>query len=208
MRENKQSLIRLKQSNAVKATGARFKECREMCNMSLSYAAKKLGYTNPSKLSKIENATDTNSVPLWVITEAAKLYEVSIDFLMGESDDWEYSARKTQEREVSRFQAEQIERAIRATTNMNRAFNDELEWASESISAMITSAEEIAATLKDVVNLNPCLWQEMRAGNKLVCVVERLSLLSIGAKEGGNRFKRKLKMTGSILNQRGLFDGS
>ena len=177
-----------------------------MCNMSLSYAAKQLGYTNPSKLSKIENATDTQSVPLWVIHEAAKLYEVSIDFLLGESDDWEHSARKTQEREVSRFQAEQIERAIRKTTDMNRAFNDEMEWATGSIVAMAFSADEIAETFKEVINLNPGPWQKMRAGNKLAGVVEQFTLLSSHVKAGVKRFNRKLKMTGSIVNQRGLFD--
>ena len=128
------SEIRLKQARTLRVCGARFKEARvELCNMTLSHAAGQLGYANPSKLSKVENASDGYPVPLWLLVEASKLYEVSTDFLLGASDDWERSARMTQEREVSRFQAELIEKAICHSCGMARRFNDELEWASGSI---------------------------------------------------------------------------
>ena len=74
---------RMEQAAAVKTIGARMRQARELCNLSQSAAAKRLGYSNSSKLSKVEGATDTNSVPLWLILRAAKVYEVSIDFLFG-----------------------------------------------------------------------------------------------------------------------------
>jgi len=77
------------QAMLVKAIGERMRQARELCNLSQSAAAKRLGYANPSKLSKVEAATDTNSVPLWLITAAARVYEVSVDFLFGITDDWE-----------------------------------------------------------------------------------------------------------------------
>lgn len=204
MTDSKPSIIRLKQSGAVKATGSRFKEARELCNMSLNEGARKLGYSNASKLSKVENATDTNSVPLWLIIEASKLYEVSTDFLLGTSDDFEYSARKTQEREVSRFMAEQIERNIRNTVNMSRIFNDELEWASGSIISMAFSPDEIQQAMKEVINLNPEGWQEMRGGNKLINAIERAKNLAIHVQSGLRRFKRKVQIANSDKNQIGL----
>ena len=69
--------------------GQRLREARELNNLSQSEAARRLGYANPSKLSKLEAASDTNSVPLWLIAAAARLYCVSTDYIMGISDDWE-----------------------------------------------------------------------------------------------------------------------
>lgn len=81
--------LRHQQAQLVKTIGARLKESRELCNMSLSESARLLGYANPSKLSKVENATDTRSVPFWLIPAAAKLYDVSTEYLYALSDDWQ-----------------------------------------------------------------------------------------------------------------------
>lgn len=77
------------QAELVRVIGARMQEARELCNLHQVEAARRLGYSNSSKLSKVEGAADTNSVPLWLIVRAAKVYEVSIDFLFGLTDDWE-----------------------------------------------------------------------------------------------------------------------
>lgn len=67
----------------VRIVGERMRQARELCNLSQSAAAKLLGYRNSSKLSKVEGATDTNSVPLWLLPRAAKLYGVTVGFLLG-----------------------------------------------------------------------------------------------------------------------------
>lgn len=83
------------QTTLVRTIGERMRQARELCNLSQSEAARQFGYANPSKLSKIEAATDTNSVPLWAILAAAKVYQVSVDFLFGISDDWETEAPRS-----------------------------------------------------------------------------------------------------------------
>jgi hypothetical protein len=191
--DRRHSVIRMKQARTVKICGARFKEARvELCNMTLSKAAEALGYANASKLSKIENASDGYPIPLWVLVEASKLYEVSTDFLLGVSDDWERSARMTQEREVSRFQAEQIEKAIRQSCDMARLFNDELAWASGAIIGMAFSLEEVAATFKRVTEINVASWQEVKGGAKLAGEIDKALNLVATARAGLKRFKRKL----------------
>ena len=55
---------------------------RELCNLSQVEAARRLGRTRPS-CQKVEAATDTNSGPARLITAAAQVYEVSVDFLFG-----------------------------------------------------------------------------------------------------------------------------
>jgi hypothetical protein len=81
--------VRKQQAELVRVIGRRLVEARDLCNLSQQVAARRLGYVNSSKLSKVEGATDTNSVPLWLIVRAAKLYDVSVDFLFGLTDDWE-----------------------------------------------------------------------------------------------------------------------
>lgn len=77
------------QSMLVKTIGERLRAARELNNLSQSEAALRLGYANPSKLSRLEAASDGNSVPIWVIQAAAKLYEVPIDFLFGVTEEFE-----------------------------------------------------------------------------------------------------------------------
>ena len=67
----------------------RQRQARELCNLSQSVAAKRLGYLTSAKLSKVEAAADTNSVPLWLIHRAASIYDVSTEFLFGFTDDFE-----------------------------------------------------------------------------------------------------------------------
>ena len=83
------------QSMLVKTIGERMRQARELCNLSQSAAAKQLGYSNPSKLSKVESAIDTNSVPLWLVHAAARLYQVNVGYLFGLNDDWEPEAPRS-----------------------------------------------------------------------------------------------------------------
>jgi transcriptional regulator with XRE-family HTH domain len=88
-RPGKSNPLRRKNAALFKIVGARLMQAREMCGMTLSEAARQLGYANPSKLSKVEHASDAASVPFWLIPEAAQLYDVSTEFLFGLSDDFE-----------------------------------------------------------------------------------------------------------------------
>ena len=83
------------QAALVRTIGERLRAARELNNLSQSEAARQLGYSNPSKLSKLESATDTNSVPLWLIHAAARLYCVSADYLFGLSEDFEPDAPRS-----------------------------------------------------------------------------------------------------------------
>ena len=185
----RRGLAKSKRAQSLQVVGARLREARADLNaMTLSHAAEKLCCENPSQLSKIENGHDP--APNWLILAAAKLYQVSTDFILGASGDWEYSARMTQEREVGRFQAEEVERMVIRQTNLNMAFYDELEWASGAIIGMAFSIEEVASTFKRVTELNVESWQEIRGGAKLASDLERAQLLLASARAGLKRFKR------------------
>ncbi len=55
-----------------------------MAGMGQVEAARRLGYANSSKLAKIEGGK-SSEVPLWVIKRAGWLYDVSADYLLGNS---------------------------------------------------------------------------------------------------------------------------
>lgn len=189
MAREKRGMAKQKWAQSLKIVGDRFREARtELNGMTLTHAAEKLCCENPSQLSKIENGHDP--APNWMVLAAAKLYQVSTDFLLGASGDWEYSARMTQEREVGRFQAEEVERMVLRQTNLNMAFHDELEWASCAIIGMAFSLEEVAATLRRVTEINPEAWQEVKGGAKLEGDVEKALLLLTPARAGLKKFKR------------------
>jgi len=87
--------------------GARLKEAREMCELKLEQARKRLDLNDAQDLRKIENARE--ELPLWLVVRAAKVYEVSTDWILGVTDDWEVDARLT-ERDTGLFLIEEIER--------------------------------------------------------------------------------------------------
>lgn len=74
---------------------SRLREARHLCGLSQTEAAVRLGFANGSGLCKLEQGA-THAVPLWVLARAARVYEVSADYLMGLTDDWEADARLTE----------------------------------------------------------------------------------------------------------------
>jgi len=199
----KPTSIRQEQAAAVKIIGARMREARELCNLSQQAAAKRLGYSNSSKLSKVEGATDTNSVPLWLILRAAKVYEVSIDFLFGASDDWETGARMTQEREVSTWLHDAFEKARLRDMQTLRLLHDRVQTLSETVADMVALTEEAGLALTRFAELNPA-FEEMRAGSRLVAAVERASNAAKSAKARMARFRMECTLAAADTHQLSL----
>jgi len=203
MTEKKLSSTRQEQAAAVKTIGARMRQARELCNLSQSAAARRLGYSNPSKLSKVEGATDTNSVPLWLIVRAAKVYEVSIDYLFGASDDWEAGARMTQERSVSAWLFDAMEKSRLRDMETLRRLHDKVTAMEEGIAAMLAANVDVGAALTRFAELNPG-FEEMRAGSRLVGAVERASDTTKHAKSKMDRFRVECALAAADSHQLSL----
>jgi transcriptional regulator with XRE-family HTH domain len=127
------------QAAIVRTIGERMRQARELCNLSQSEAARRLGYAKSSKLSKIEAASDTNSVPLWAILAGARVYEVSVDFLFGITDDWEIGTpRGTQAWMLDRWQ-EARERDLRTLDKLNTR----VTAVAEGVAAMVSASRRM-----------------------------------------------------------------
>lgn len=158
---------RAAQARLVKVIGARFKEARDICNMTQVEAAAALGYENSSKLNKIEGATDTVSVPLITISDAADLYDVSIDFLMGKTDDWERDITVSRQNNVARWLVEHGKKADAAKISAFIVLNNKLSALEKAVAVSVKRSRENLAVLRRVQELNP-EFDELRGGSKLV----------------------------------------
>jgi transcriptional regulator with XRE-family HTH domain len=142
---------RHEQAALVKIIGERFRAARELCNMSQVVAAQQLGYANPSKLSKVENATDTVSVPLWLIAQAARVYEVSTDYLLGFSDDWEIGVPRGAQPWLLDLWQKARERDMAQLVRLH----NEVAAVSQHITALVAGAREAASGLEIFCERNP-----------------------------------------------------
>lgn len=167
------SITRPEQAKIVRTIGERMREARELCNLSQSEAARRLGYATPSKLSKIEKATDTNSVPLWVIVRAAKLYGVSVDFIFGVSKDWEADTRKHPERDMSKWLLDAIEaqrqRDMKVILNLFQRLNELDDCSAEMLQRVLLVDEAFTK----FTALNPTFFDEMKGGASLKFAIDR-----------------------------------
>lgn len=161
--------VRHRQAEIVKTIGARLKAARELNNLSLSEAAERLGYSNPSKLSKVENATDTNSVPLWLIRDAAKLYDVSCDYVYGLADDWETGVP----RGVSIFLLDQWDAMRKRDMAVLTILSQRLEVATGCLPKLESQAIEVLDAFQRVIDLNP-EYQDLRGGARFSAGAENL----------------------------------
>lgn len=182
------AMRRADQVEVVKVFGSRMREAREISGMTLCKAAKRLGYRNPSKLSKIENASDTNSVPIWLIPKASKLYMVSVDFLFGFSDDWERSPVVCQQREIAIGLMEHWERARAAELNAFRVLNNKLFAVSKAVSVGMGRARELKNLVYRIAEINP-EWQDIKLGAKL----ERFAIETVEEANGITAELRRYK---------------
>jgi len=181
------------QTALVRIIGARMRQARELCNLSQSEAARRLGYANPSKLSKIEAAADTNSVPLWLIGRAAQIYEVSVDFLFGCADDWETSPRMVQEREVSAWLYAAGKEFRQRDLTALRMLNDHLLELRSAVGSTHSSIREMDEAAKSFIKANPA-FEDMRGSNRLLVAIQR----ALAVAERGDVQMRKLKVDRTV----------
>lgn len=184
---------KIEQATIVKSIGQRMRQAREMCNLSQIEAARRFGYSNPSKLSKIEGATDTNSVPLWIIARAAQMYEVSIDFLFGASDDWETGARMTQERAVSAWLFGEFDRQQKMGMRTLYSLNDQLEVLADILPGSHGAALEVGRALDRYRQLNWAAYEDMRGGAKLESAIDALIKRTTAGADAYRRFQGHLQ---------------
>lgn len=156
-----------RQTEIVKTFGARMVKARELCGYSQKKAAKLLGYRNSSKLAKIEGATDTNSVPLWLIPKAAEVYEVSIDFLFGVSDCWQRDPMAAQEQQVGQWLEDRWQQVQAAQDSAFKSLHAKQAKLSAAVDRSLRRSKENLECVERVRQSNKA-FDDLRGGAKLL----------------------------------------
>lgn len=157
----------MRNSETIKIIGARMREAREIAGFSQSKAAKLLGYANSSRLNKIECATDVSRVGVDLVIRASKLYDVSADFLLGLSDDWERDVMMLQQKQIGVALLEHWERARASELNAIRILNNKLVAVQKAVQFGIQRSRMLNELVTRFRELNS-EFDDLKLGAKLL----------------------------------------
>lgn len=159
------------QMAVVQVFGERMKEARvNICGYQQQKAAELLGYKNSSKLAKIECASDGVSVPWWLIVQAAKVYDVSTDYLLGFSDDWERDPVVSQQRQVGALLIDLWGETKAAEVNALRILFNKIGACVQVAESLVERSKVNLGALESVRALNP-EFDDMKGGAKLLRLI-------------------------------------
>lgn len=159
-RENERNLARV--------IGNRFKYSREtLSGISQLKAAEKLGISN-TLLALLEHGTDGRKPSHEVMIKASRLYKVSLDYLYGETEEWETDINDVQERHIQSWVLNELESQAINQVNVIRKIGSRITVVSNAAKFAIEYAKEIGEAVDCIRKLNPNFDDDILGGNKLV----------------------------------------
>ncbi len=185
------------QAELAKEVGARLKEAREMVGLSQLVAAKNIGYSNSTKLSKIETGKHSSQIPMWVLKRAAQVYDVSLDYLLGvtesmERDDLGHHIY----REMATHMREEWNRYRHRDIIVQSSMIERVKCIEGSVSHIGTEAEQAEKAMIRLVELNSKLWDKMRGGHKALASVQATAAAARTANQKMKRFRNENRASG------------
>jgi len=175
----------------LKTVAARLKEARQLAGIHDYQAVNWLG-VQAIELTKLEEGIHTS--PLSAIKKAAQIYGVSIDYLFGETDDWELCPEIRKERDFSAhlqglFAAEQAKVAVKLVEQ-----DSQITTLSEVVTTLAPAIRAVYDAMLRFWELNPHFDQMAagapvihyldladKAGREATCKLVRTGLLSLAA---------------------------
>jgi len=163
-----------------KIVGLRLRESRELCDYTQIEASKLLGITKMF-LGKIEKGLNTNNIPLKLMQEAARVYEVSIGFLFSETDDFEVSDEVKTKRDfgvkIHSFHQKQLSKLVVKAAAQDR----KLKVLVKSMKSNLYAVGELDEAFITFKKMNPS-FDDMPCSSKLSHRVNKLSKLAAQAR--------------------------
>jgi len=188
---------RAEQAELAHAVGARLKEAREMACLSQQQAARMLGYSNSTKLSKIESGRHSSQIPLWVLKRAAELYDVSPDYLTGITETMERDEDKhSLMREMMVHMRESWESMRMRDVAVQGAMLERVKSIEDGLALVDAENQEAREAMQRFIELNRKAWLDMRGGARLESAVERAAEASRHSRARVKRFRADNAMSG------------
>lgn len=186
--------VKREKAKLVRMIGLRMKHARELVNMTQEVAAERLGYANSSKLSKIENASDTDNVPNYIIERAATLYDVSVDYLYGRTDDWDPETPR--DSFAMQYVADMLEKLAKRDLVLMAQYENKVRKVIDSVLALSELTREAEEALNRFCVMHPEI-EDMRA-SRLISSIKRASAAGETAKGELQRYQRVCKRGHSL----------
>jgi transcriptional regulator with XRE-family HTH domain len=174
------------ESALIRTIGSRLREARELCQpMTIQTAAKMLGI-DPGQLRAVETGVDFQKLPLELILKAAKIYDVSVDYLFGfgSSDDWELCPEAVLAREFGAGTREYCFEELARLGVELMAQQRKLDALTSTVLQMIPAINEVCESLESFQKRNAG-FDEMAGGNQLLYRVKKV-------RQFGNIAKRRM----------------
>lgn len=181
------------QVDAVKRLADRLKAARELNGWTLREAARRFGYSHIGTLSKIENARHITTIPMWFVPVAAKVYNVSTDYLHGLVEDWDVQPRVRLDGNATSWLFDYMEKARERDMGAVRLLHEHVN----AVSRTAITAGDCARAVQDALQMfrrNNPVFQDMKGGAMLERVVEECA---IAADATTASLKRYLSLTES-----------
>lgn len=192
-------------SQLVKIFGSRMKDARELCNLTQRQAAKAFGYSNTTYLSKIEKGEYTNSVKPELLIKAAQIYEVSCDYLLGLTDEWERDPQIAQEKHIEGWLFTQWQTSRAIELNAIKNLSKRIVNIENKLNELVPYAKNCHASLLDFIRLNPRFEDDMKGGAKLQSSIIEMDIAATKAKMSLNRYKQDTLMVQTAMPELPLF---
>ncbi|MDD5271296.1 MAG: helix-turn-helix transcriptional regulator [Methylovulum sp.] len=159
--------------------GKRLREARLMNRLSLDQAAQRLGYQNDSQLSKLENGYGGRIPTLAKLMEAARLYGVSCDWLLGLTDDWDIDEHHDRTAHIVGYMFESLSIARKAEIGLMCKISRRVADMEKAVLGIADKLQETHDALGVFVRLNPEFETDMRGGAKLARCVDEGQWLAV-----------------------------
>lgn len=174
---------------AVKRLGERLKQARDLNGWTLREAAKRFGYANYAVLSRIENARHITTIPMYFVPVAAKVYNVSTDWLHGLIEDWDVNPRARLDKVTTDWLFHYMDQARIQDMAKVRLLHEHLGEVSKGLQANCQSIAAVSDALAAFRHYNP-EFVDMRCG---ATVVRRLEEADESARAVDSRLRRYMQ---------------
>lgn len=182
------------EDNAVlrRQIGTRFKEARLLMGWDQIVAAKKLGYENSTQISLVEKGA--RMPPIGLVIHASQIYAVSVDFLVGESEEPNRDPKQAEKHAVLRHVAGMLGKHTEVVTSAV------LQYLSHGAPAVVAARElhlrvdAAVDAIRRLRELNPEAFDgELRGGATVLAACDELATAAIRAKSVLERRDREVE---------------
>lgn len=198
---DEQKMARDQSESALRSIMAkRFKASRDMNGLGQTEAARKIGWSNATQLSIIEEGRG-RMCPMWALEAASRVYGVSVDYLIGVSDEPERDPKLSERKAVMRNVHGMM--MSTAETIVERVHLYMASGAPSIVTArrFIASAEELVEAVNRMYEINRQAFDEdLRGAATVVAKMDNLRTVLLEVK---GQLERHDRMSEQVIKEAG-----